>query len=1363
MNSFYRIVALAGVMMCSIGARAQGNVSVDHHTGKAVVTIPLAKVSDRGLSHSVGLVYGSSAVRVDSRASWVGTGWQLDAGGEVRREVRGLPDDYTTTDPTDLRRGWLFNSSATTIGSFAYPADGSTVPGCGTGLANYNFLEGLAYNTDPEPDRFYFHAGGLSGSFVFDNTGTITGVKTTPYQEVQINPIRPTSSDPISSFEIITAGGIKYTFADKELVNKRADRPSTSDPILLRADYQWNKKNLAYTAAWKLTKISSTLGEQINFGYTTHETGSANRAILAVNDTVITNAPVKQVLYTITETTTEKIIASVSTLHQSVVIVRDSGIYETQNNLQVSKVVVNEILRGVTTPLRTYNFNYVAATTTTEIRNTDNRSFLLSLNLVTPCEYPAPYVFNYKGLTIAAAGDVKIPLSTPGSIKKDAWGYYKETGAQHAFPTYYIHPGLSGISRVSLYPIASAPGGEIQVPGADRLGATSVNGLLAKVTYPTGVTDSLEFESHDFMNPITSAVTSGGGVRIKRILTQDLNVANAPVLTRTFQYTGTGGTSSGLVLAMPSFWMLNGYYHYPFTGTVPDRSYAYLSTRTATDQWNRLLLRSETNLDDDFDHVDNAVVYAMVTETSGSGNGKTTYTFDVPYTYGAATDATWNSTYTHLTIPSACPSPGLNTTGYYNALKPLQTNIDYARGLLTKVQVFAEGDTNPVKETVYSYTDKAINGAVIKGLSYQAIPYSSTGYYYLFGAYQLGGNKMKVLASTTERVRDQLNATTYATSVTTYTYGTTHSLVASSTTTNSDNAQYISRYKYARDFGAPQAASSDNQVKMIDALNQQGRYAELIETVSAVIPSGGSEKTVQGTLTYFADAGTDPLNPKVLPQQVFTLDAGAGITSFALSSFSGTGAARTFLKNANYRATTTLRYKANGDLLRTEDRTRQFQSFQPDNLTGQQVLATANAEPEALAYSNFDQATDFSFAITGFSTAETNATGKGNTIGLAGWKSDPARYLSKQVKKKAGAKYTFSAWYQPGVTNGTHSLTVAIRNLANTVLQQQTVTYTVSSATTWYYGETTFDLSAVSDTDVIVQVSFGGSFTATNGETSTLDEVLFAPAGTPVTRTSFHPAFGTLLTVAPDGRMTQYNRDGSGRLRSTQDHDGYVLNTYQYNRWRTATWTGDPTLGIIAPATVYEQTPVVFTASVSCQDYTTIEWKVTSCPGNACDLAAGTYAVGTPTLNYTFPAAGTYLVSFRISSASFGKKEVSYQLLVEPKPLSVAICGNGPAYVNECLTTTSTVHACTTTVPAPVVNTTFTATPSGCPSGTYTYNWETRPMGVLTELWTSVGTGASITLTNDNSYDVRCTVTSSCGYTGQSDYLSVEVERCKSN
>ena len=80
----------------SVDAVAMGNninTSLDYYTGTANVSIPIHTISYKGIQVPVSLNYRASGIRVEGIASEVGLGWELSAGGSVRRMMMGGPDE----------------------------------------------------------------------------------------------------------------------------------------------------------------------------------------------------------------------------------------------------------------------------------------------------------------------------------------------------------------------------------------------------------------------------------------------------------------------------------------------------------------------------------------------------------------------------------------------------------------------------------------------------------------------------------------------------------------------------------------------------------------------------------------------------------------------------------------------------------------------------------------------------------------------------------------------------------------------------------------------------------------------------------------------------------------------------------------------------------------------------------------------------------------------------------------------------------------------------------------------------------------------------------------------------------------------
>lgn len=69
---------------------------VDLYTGKVSLSIPVYNVKDSDLTVPIVLNYNRDGIRVDEKASRVGLGWDLSAGGYIAREVKGNPDEEIT-------------------------------------------------------------------------------------------------------------------------------------------------------------------------------------------------------------------------------------------------------------------------------------------------------------------------------------------------------------------------------------------------------------------------------------------------------------------------------------------------------------------------------------------------------------------------------------------------------------------------------------------------------------------------------------------------------------------------------------------------------------------------------------------------------------------------------------------------------------------------------------------------------------------------------------------------------------------------------------------------------------------------------------------------------------------------------------------------------------------------------------------------------------------------------------------------------------------------------------------------------------------------------------------------------------------
>lgn len=131
------------------------DIPVNNYTGTGSVTVPIHTISDGPLSLPVVLQYHTAGNDVASPASSVGLGWNLNAGGMISRTIRGLADN-------DPLKGYYYKGNLVSSRS----------------LRDY----------DTEPDIFTYSVSGYSGKFFVDANRQVQMI---PKSDVRINVIAP--------------------------------------------------------------------------------------------------------------------------------------------------------------------------------------------------------------------------------------------------------------------------------------------------------------------------------------------------------------------------------------------------------------------------------------------------------------------------------------------------------------------------------------------------------------------------------------------------------------------------------------------------------------------------------------------------------------------------------------------------------------------------------------------------------------------------------------------------------------------------------------------------------------------------------------------------------------------------------------------------------------------------------------------------------------------------------------------------------------------------------------------------------------------------------------------------------------------
>ncbi|MFD2919037.1 DUF5977 domain-containing protein [Terrimonas rubra] len=200
-----------------------GDIPVGLFTGSAQYSYPLYTIGVGSFSHNISLNYVTNGVKVDDVASAIGVDWSISSGGAVSRTIRGLADNFYTQIRATTHN-WLSASF-------------------------WSFLRNTAAPADAQPDIFTYNAGGISGSFIYEN-GQV--------KELKLSGNKIIVGTNFSSFTIIDTKGNEYLFGDNQAKSWSNGWEQDED------------KNGPYNKAltgWFLSRIITNVNDTIKFNY----------------------------------------------------------------------------------------------------------------------------------------------------------------------------------------------------------------------------------------------------------------------------------------------------------------------------------------------------------------------------------------------------------------------------------------------------------------------------------------------------------------------------------------------------------------------------------------------------------------------------------------------------------------------------------------------------------------------------------------------------------------------------------------------------------------------------------------------------------------------------------------------------------------------------------------------------------------------------------------------------------------------------------------------------------------------------------------------------------------------------------------
>ncbi len=456
------------------------DIDVYYGTGTVDVSVPIYNLKTGPLSLPVTLSYHTSGVKANEISDWVGTGWNLSAGGMVSRTVQGIPDEWNSGY-------WTTHTAINSCGNTPPLPMSVFARATAAGIINKSL--------DGEPDLFSFNIPGYSGKFYFDIISSMRKAILVPEQDIIITEIIDAAKpekEKIRGFKIITPDGTIYWFGEKDSETAiEISNASGTD---------------ATYVGWHLLKIeSSDQKHAIHFDYQDdnfiyHSSGSLKKTVyyktcpgtspcppISNNTSPVSGFPVFE------NRNNGKKLLKIYTTNESIDFIATADRDDTHllGSSLGKKLNSIEIKSGDYCKKFSFTYDYFKSSPTATNAN-DKRLRLKSLQ-ETSCDNPAtttvePYTFEYNGDFM------------PNVLTRmiDHWGYYN--GAT-----------VNQNNDLNIPPTTVTASGDVNgnPPLTMTIGSSNretnetemLKGSLKKVNYPTGGYTQYTFEANTYNAP----------------------------------------------------------------------------------------------------------------------------------------------------------------------------------------------------------------------------------------------------------------------------------------------------------------------------------------------------------------------------------------------------------------------------------------------------------------------------------------------------------------------------------------------------------------------------------------------------------------------------------------------------------------------------------------------------------------------------------------------------------------------------------------------------------------------------------------------------------------------------------------------
>lgn len=488
-----------------------GEIPVSEYTGVPQIGIPIHTAKIGGLELPLSLTYHASGIKVAQEATWVGLGWDLQAGGCINRIVSGSYDkEYTVNTPWSTWQRFFGQQST----PFCTLGDNSRWGGveenpnslCYPMTLYQDLLFGMG-----EPDIFQANFCGHSLAFILHPESGL--------------PVMVGEEQPGYKIEALDAYGNSWKITDDQGVQYFFEEEGTEIA---------NTRNQSYIASWFLTKMVHPQKGVITLNYETE--GNLWMTLQPALHQEYVEAEFEKILKM-------KGLLSAGMPNHELLGLQNKWIYE-------SSVITKKYLKSITTNLEQIDFykssredikGYSRKLDSLVVTNYQNQTvkrvafnytYQTGVNIgsdyIADNQHTTADAYRYKRLMLSGMtmngqnysfgyNATLLPYKT--SYATDFWGYYN--GRQNL-----SFLCTANLKELSANPAAYTLGDANRYVDPDKVKA----GMLEKIVWPTKGYTVMEYESNTFIDNATwcpTATQAGTTSSVTRIQAMDCQTTQA--------------------------------------------------------------------------------------------------------------------------------------------------------------------------------------------------------------------------------------------------------------------------------------------------------------------------------------------------------------------------------------------------------------------------------------------------------------------------------------------------------------------------------------------------------------------------------------------------------------------------------------------------------------------------------------------------------------------------------------------------------------------------------------------------------------------------------------------------------------------